>query len=448
MSAGTALSHPIAAPVVLTGKPWYTTAALVLTDAFALLLSVAVSVVTKAVLQGGLDFSPYLQLWPFLFVFLIVYASIGLYNGVGVGAPEELRRATIASTVLFVCLAAFTFTMRGAHKHFTWTLILAIFLSVAMVPLARECVRQLFAGAPWWGYPAVIFGAGRTGQSIVKALLNEPGLGLKPIAMIDQNDSRREINGVPVLSDPRLAPFLFHRETAAYAVFAMPDIPQSELLQTIERYGTTFSHVLVVPELTDLASLWVSPKSVGGMLGLEMRQQVGQRGYQLSKRIVDTILCALGSVFIVPLVALIALWVKLDSGGKVIYGQRRIGLGGRWFTAWKFRSMVENADAVLEEYLRKDPALRREWERDHKLKSDPRVTRAGRFLRKTSLDELPQLWNVLMGDMSLVGPRPIVEKEISKYGRGFDLFTRVKGGITGLWQVSGRNDTTMKSGFN
>jgi len=444
MSAGTALSHPIASPVTLTGKPWYTTAALLLTDAFALLLSVAISVLVKACLQESIDLGGYLQLWPFLFVFLIVYAAIGLYSGVGVGAPEELRRATIASTVLFVCLAAVTVSIRGGQRYFTWTLVLAIFLSVALVPLARECVRQLFARAPWWGYPAVIFGAGRTGRSVVKAMLDEPGLGLKPIAVVDPTDLRGEVCGIPVLTDPRLAPFLFQRDTAAYAVFAMPDVPQSQLLPTIERYGMNFSHVLVIPELTDLASLWVRPKSVGGMLGLEMRQQVVQRGYQLSKRALDLVLCALGSILVLPLCAVIALLIKLDSGGGVIYGQRRIGLGGRWFTAWKFRSMIENADVVLERFLLNDPALRREWERDHKLKNDPRVTRVGRFLRKTSLDELPQLWNVLMGDMSLVGPRPIVEKEVSKYGRGFELFTRVKGGITGLWQVSGRNDTSYE----
>jgi lipopolysaccharide/colanic/teichoic acid biosynthesis glycosyltransferase len=114
------------------------------------------------------------------------------------------------------------------------------------------------------------------------------------------------------------------------------------------------------------------------------------------------------------------------------------------FHALKFRTMVANADRLLEEHLSKDPALRAEWELNHKLKNDPRVTLVGRFLRRTSLDELPQIWNVIVGQMSLIGPRPIVAAEIGRYGDHFDVYSRVLPGITGLWQVSGRNDTTYR----
>src|SRR5581483_7713836 len=112
------------------------------------------------------------------------------------------------------------------------------------------------------------------------------------------------------------------------------------------------------------------------------------------------------------------------------------------FKVWKFRSMVVNADQVLAHYLKTRPELREEWMRDRKLKNDPRITRVGKFLRRTSLDELPQLWNVIKGEMSLVGPRPIVNEEIRSYDSAFDLYTQVLPGITGLWQVSGRSDVT------
>ena len=444
MSATTTIiSGPSLTQLRLVGKPWYSTVALLMTDACALLLAVAISVAVKVVLQGSVNLPGYVHLWPFLFVFLGVYASIGLYSGVSVGAPEELRRATIASTLLFLCLGAVTVSLRGGRHSFTWTLFLAIVLSVALVPLARECVRQVFAREAWWGFPAVVFGAGPTASAVVKAMLDEPGLGLKPIAVLDDSEWIQDLHGVPVLGGAELAPMLLAPNRPAYAVFAMPDVPHSELMSMVERYGANFSHVLVVPELTDFASLWVQPKSVGGMLGLELRQQT--RGDQpITKRLLDLGMCLLGSWFVLPLCALIVMLIRLDSKGPVLYGQKRIGHRGKLFTAWKFRSMVLNADAILEQQLNANPELRQEWDRDHKLKNDPRVTRIGRFLRKTSLDELPQLWNVLSGDMSLVGPRPIVDQEIERYGASFELYTRVKGGLTGLWQVSGRNDTTYR----
>jgi Undecaprenyl-phosphate galactose phosphotransferase WbaP len=145
-----------------------------------------------------------------------------------------------------------------------------------------------------------------------------------------------------------------------------------------------------------------------------------------------------------PLFVLISVAIKLSSPGPIFYGQLRIGRGSRHFRAWKFRTMVAGADRVLRDHLEADPELRQEWEHDHKLKDDPRVTWIGRFLRKTSLDELPQLFNVMVGQMSLVGPRPIVDAEIDKYGETFELYKEVSPGITGLWQVSGRNNTTYQ----
>ena len=138
----------------------------------------------------------------------------------------------------------------------------------------------------------------------------------------------------------------------------------------------------------------------------------------------------------------VAIAVRLTTGSPVIYGHRRVGRNGREFKCYKFRSMVSNADEVLAKLLATDAAAREEWNRDFKLKNDPRVTRVGRFIRKTSLDEFPQLWNVVMNDMSIVGPRPVVRKELDQYYFGTTKahYLAVKPGLTGLWQVSGRND--------
>src|ERR1700730_1218302 len=157
------------------------------------------------------------------------------------------------------------------------------------------------------------------------------------------------------------------------------------------------------------------------------------------KRLIDVALAVMLIGLLLPVMVLIALAVKLD-GGSVLYGHRRVGSDGWSFRCWKFRSMVSNADQVLDQLLAQDNKARLEWERDFKLRSDPRVTSVGRFLRSYSLDELPQLFNVVTGSMSLVGPRPIVEAEIKRYGPSFAAYTSCRPGITGLWQVHGRSD--------
>jgi Undecaprenyl-phosphate galactose phosphotransferase WbaP len=161
-------------------------------------------------------------------------------------------------------------------------------------------------------------------------------------------------------------------------------------------------------------------------------------------RILDISLILLAAPYISIAFLILAIAIKLDSPGPVFYRQTRIGRFGRKFHVYKFRTMVQNADQILQDYLDNSPQLKQQWLTTHKLKHDPRVTRLGAVLRKLSLDELPQLWNILRGDMSLVGPRPIVDAEVEKYGKCFDLYVQVRPGLTGLWQVSGRNDTTYK----
>ena len=175
---------------------------------------------------------------------------------------------------------------------------------------------------------------------------------------------------------------------------------------------------------------------------IRVQNNLAKKVNRIIKRIFDIVVTVCGGILILPFIAVIALLIRLDSPGPVVFAHRRVGQGGKEFSCYKFRSMVSNAQEELNAYLKDNPEAREEWERDFKLKDDPRITKIGRFLRKTSLDELPQLWNVLVGDMSLVGPRPIVKDEIVKYGTYINDFYLVPPGITGVWQVSGRSDTT------
>ncbi len=163
-----------------------------------------------------------------------------------------------------------------------------------------------------------------------------------------------------------------------------------------------------------------------------------------ASRMIDLVIAALALIMLLPVMLLVAFAVWAQDRGRPIFVHRRLGRAGSTFPCLKFRSMVLDSQARLDHILRTDPVAATEWARDQKLRNDPRVTKLGQFLRKTSLDELPQLLNVLRGDMSLVGPRPIVANEVARYGRYFHDYCQVKPGITGLWQVSGRNDVSYR----
>lgn len=175
---------------------------------------------------------------------------------------------------------------------------------------------------------------------------------------------------------------------------------------------------------------------------MEIRHNLLDPWSKRTKRALDLFGVMAVGLLISPLLLTVSLLIRLDSPGSAFYTHRRLGAGGEHFRCWKFRTMYANADTILEEHIGNNPAVGAEWEENFKLREDPRVTRMGRFLRKTSLDELPQLWNVLRGEMSLIGPRPIVDSEIEKYGEIYQLYRRIRPGISGLWQVSGRSETT------
>ena len=178
--------------------------------------------------------------------------------------------------------------------------------------------------------------------------------------------------------------------------------------------------------------------------GLLVRAHRMRRSPDACARALDLAVAVPALVFLAPLLVLVSLAVALERKGPVIFAHPRLGRGGRTFHVLKFRSMRTDGEAVLARHLRETPAAAAEWAADHKLRDDPRVTPLGRFLRKSSLDELPQLFNVVRGEMSIVGPRPIVQAEVERYGRFYEAYCSVRPGITGVWQVSGRNDVSYR----
>jgi Undecaprenyl-phosphate galactose phosphotransferase WbaP len=426
-----------------------TVATMIGADLLGLVLAALISVYTRLFFDGQFQASLYLQLWPVLFFFILAYATVGLYPGVVLSPVDEFRWISVSTTLIYLVLGSVVFLRREGEVYSRGIFLMAWGLSIALVLLGRALVRYFLAAKPWWGYPVVVLGAGKTGEMVIRALKRRPGIGLKPVLVLDDDSQKHGyLLDIPVVGGVELAPLVARRRQIPYAIVAMPGVPRGRLLKLIERYGHTFAHLLVIPDLFGFSSLWVAAKDMGGILGLELRQQLLLPGPRLAKFLIDLITTLMGGILMLPLIGLIALLIRLDSPGPIFYGQTRIGYNGRPFKAWKFRSMVQDADRVLDNYLIRHPELKEAWEKDHKLRNDPRITSVGRFLRQTSLDELPQLWNILRGEMSLVGPRPIVDEEIWRYGEKFTLYTKVTPGLTGLWQVSGRNNLPYEERVN
>nr|WP_245526776.1 undecaprenyl-phosphate galactose phosphotransferase WbaP [Marinithermus hydrothermalis] len=430
-------------------RPWLTASLLLVSDLVALAVAGALSVGLRYLFDGGFNPAVYGPLWPVVGLFVLVYALVGLYPGVGVAPAEELRRLTLATTLVYLVLGAALFLFKEGGAYSRAVFLVAWVFSVVLVPLGRALVRHLCAHRRWWGYPAVVLGAGKTGRMVVRMLVRQPGLGLKPVAVLDDDPEKHgALEGVPVVGGVDLAPVLARELGVRYAIVAMPGVPRARLLEVLERYGSVFPHLVLIPDLFGFSSLWVSAKDLGGVLGLEVRQRLLLPGPRLVKRFLDLAATVVGGVLVLPLMLLIALFIKLDSPGPVFYLQDRLGKDGRRFKAIKFRTMYGDGEKRLAELLAQNPELRAEYELYHKLRNDPRVTRFGRVLRKLSLDELPQLWNVLKGEMSLVGPRAYLPRELPKMSGAEGAILKVMPGITGIWQVSGRNEVTFRERLN
>lgn len=416
-----------------------TTLVLLLTDVITVLSALLLAIWLRYLWDRSLLWDIYLDLWPMLLLFPLGYALAGLY-GVGIAPPEELRRLSYATSLVFVILGAATFMYKSGADYSRGAFVFAWGLALVLVPLGRALVRELFARKPWWGAAVLVLGAGKTGEAVVRALCKQPGLGLKPIALLDDDPAKQgqKVEGVPVVGGLERAQE-FAQMGVKHAIVAMPGVARERLLELLERHGADFPHLTLIPDLFGLASLWVTSRDLGGVLGLEVLKKLLLPGPILTKRIMDVALVLLASPFILVLGLIVALWIRLDSPGPVIFSQKRPGRGGKTFKIYKFRTMYQDAENRLNSL---PPKLLEEFRLYGKIQNDPRVTRAGHWLRKLSLDEFPQFWNVLRGEMSLVGPRAYLFEQIAQIGVYKKLVFSVLPGLTGLWQVSGRSDTT------
>ncbi|MEM1054072.1 MAG: exopolysaccharide biosynthesis polyprenyl glycosylphosphotransferase [Bacteroidota bacterium] len=381
--------------------------------------------------------------WAVIPLYLAGMALWRMLPGWGLGAVEEFRRQTLTLVSAFV-LAALGIWLAGTDPEARLvvsrlTLGLAGVLSLVLVPLARSQAKSWLIRREKWGVPAVVYGAGEAGARVVRQLQEESGIGYRPVAIFDDDPERWGgfLDTIPIVGElNELAP------EAAVAFLALPEEESDRQSELLEGPLALYPTVVVVPELVDGPTLGVRPRDIGGILAFEVAATLTRPAPRAVKRMVDLAVVVGLALFWMPVIALLSLAIWLEDRANPFYGQVRVGQDGETFTAWKLRTMVPDADAALQRALDADPELRAEWETFFKLEKDPRITRVGNLLRRTSLDELPQLFNVLIGDMSLVGPRPLPRYHHDELvPRVRTLRERVRPGITGLWQVSGRSDS-------
>jgi Undecaprenyl-phosphate galactose phosphotransferase WbaP len=423
-------------------RRWLVPAVFVLTDS---LLSVSIWKISSVLQgirgQGALSEITTVAMVTIITAWIGLRALLGLYPGYGLDSAERLRRHTYATLAALAMLAIFALGFQIGHLLSRLMVALMFLGLLVLTPLVQCLVKSSMQKLDLWGKPAVVLGYKEAGAKVASLLKEKWEIGYKPLAIFDYRLELGEAVSEDVGDQQVLTAVvdLAREHDVHTAIFAMPHIRREHLAKIVSLASLYFRHVLIVPNLDGLTNSAVVARDLAGTFAVEIRYNLLNPWALRAKRAADLAATVIGGALIVPLVLLLILLVYLESGRPVFYRDSRLGKDAKLFSCLKFRTMVSDAEALLQRVLEEDTELREEYTRYHKLHDDPRVTRVGRFLRKTSLDELPQLWNVLRGEMSLVGPRPYLPRESKEIGVTQSEILRVPPGITGPWQVSGRN---------
>lgn len=421
---------------------------LLLSDVVALLISFVGSIITKFLFfepTFGIDdiYNSYVLLVPIVIVMFVTSIYIkNLYPGFNTDKIEELRTLTYTTLTVYGIVGVTSFLMNTSIVSSRLAFLVSLSLSIFLVPLFRGMSRKIFAKNDWWGLPVIIIGTENTSHDLVKKFNKYPEIGFKPIIVFDDDaENWGYIENVPVVGGQNLLPEIKEKIQIDDAVLAISNNSLDLTNSLVKKYSKYFNNITIVTNTTDNVSFWLKNKDFGGLLGVEFKFHLMTKSAQFIKRVFDITVTSILLILLSPLFLFIGIIIKLDSKGKIIFTQYRVGVSHKLFKIYKFRSMQENAEDKLQELLDNNPLLKEEYEKVLKLKEDPRSTKVGKYLRKFSLDELPQFFNVLKGEMSLIGPRATVPQEVSAYDGFEHIVFNVKPGISGLWQVSLTNPT-------
>lgn len=389
------------------------------------------------------------------YIFPLIYVGLISYEGLyGKRLPiwkcaEKLFRVCCYAVALIIGALFFS-------KNANWfsRILLGLSGPVAFAYLiaARYTIKRLLNRLGLWANPVLVVGAGKTAELLARAFEDEPNLGYKIVGFIDDRPVAEGSYLRQVLPEPVIGSFAQIEEVIAMSgvrevIIAAPGLGLDKLVGLANRIQPLVKRLIVVPNLIGMpmSNMEVETLFKQKTIMLAVRNNLAEPRNRFYKRLFDLAVGGVIFVLSVPAMLLIALAIRLESRGPALFVGKRIGKGGREFDCYKFRSMYVDGDAMLETFFAQNAAAREDWEKFAKIKTeDPRVTRVGRILRRLSLDELPQIINVLKGDMSLVGPRPYLPRERKKMGSYYNAITETVPGVTGLWQTSGRNDVAFE----
>ncbi|MBG0784484.1 MAG: undecaprenyl-phosphate galactose phosphotransferase WbaP [Anaerolineaceae bacterium] len=378
-----------------------------------------------------------------LFTILVAWWS-GLYPGFGLAAVREMQKILYVVSLSSIFLGVVLFMQQLALAYSRSIFIFTWFFSALLMLLGRFALRNLLSKRSWWGIPMALIGPEESITPIIEKLLSNRRLGFRPVFYYDplKPAAKPILNVQPIATKEEL----FHVVSQAglqYVMFSASS-GNDELIQEFQGLRDVVPNIMMVLNASPFGSLWVQTIDLHGTLILETNYHLLNKRERGIKRILDMTLTLLLLLVSIPIFMVLALVIKLDSKGPILYTQKRLGKDGIPFDSYKFRTMFINAEEKLSDLLAADPEAAEEYTKYHKLAKDPRVTRVGRFLRRYSLDELPQLINVVKGDMNLIAPRSYLPRELDAIGDYANIILKVKPGLTGWWQVMGRNATSFQ----
>lgn len=418
-------------------------------DAIILILCIGIGFfIVNLFNSSDINFKSFIYYSIYIPFILLIFACLGLYPGIMNSPTEEVKRFFFATCFSFIAIIL-TIILSDQHDfRFVETFIqdsqdlalafafgISIPTATVALPAFREVAKRLFSKYKWWGVPAVIYTNGDSADFIIEKLSINRYLGYHPAVIINSLAQKEcDYKGIPV----------FPPSDEIQKIIKMHNIKQAVICDyrgDMSVVMTSYRYTTFVSKNQTFFTSTQQLKDIAGIIGFSSIHNLTFRGNLILKRLMDILSIIISLPLTFPVMLILMILTKCTSKGPIFYGHKRIGKNGKEIKCWKFRSMCVDSQKMLEEILATDPVRRAEWEKDRKFQNDPRVTKFGKFLRKTSLDELPQLFNILFGDMSLVGPRPVTEPELVKYGKYKDYVLSVVPGLTGMWQVSGRSDT-------